>query len=200
MTTCHTLLLGLAVAWRYIFQVQIIIVWARYKLLYIYINTIYVNKNQHCRPWCCCLKLSFIIHKCGVSPLHGHIVASLKTNRICIKIVKLKQNQIYTEAIPQDKLPSFWTLSIYKNGLFLVNVIPSILIYFAWAIMGYRAQYFTYLWRRSCISLRIHHGGSCKKSSNRSDKIKMPKSTTGCRIKIFILWKYEFWETQRYLK
>ena len=54
MTTCHTLLLGLesalllglVVAWKYIFQVQVMFVWARHKSLYIHINTIYVNKNQ----------------------------------------------------------------------------------------------------------------------------------------------------------
>ena len=56
-TTCHTLLLGLestlllglVAAWKYIFQMQVMFVWARYKSLYIYINTTYVNKNQHCR-------------------------------------------------------------------------------------------------------------------------------------------------------
>ena len=47
--TCHTLLLELVVAWKYIFQVQVIFVWAKYESLYIYMNTIYVNKNQHCR-------------------------------------------------------------------------------------------------------------------------------------------------------
>ena len=52
--------------------------------------------------------------------------------------------------------------------------------------MGYRTQYFTYLWRRSCVSLRIHHGGSCTKPSNCSDEIKMSKSTTGCQIESFI--------------
>ena len=52
--------------------------------------------------------------------------------------------------------------------------------------MGYRTQYFKYLWRYSCLYLRIHHGGSCIKSSNCSNKIKMPKSTTGCWIKSFI--------------
>ena len=31
--------------------------------------------------------------------------------------------------------------------------------------MGYRTQYFTYLWRHSCLSLRIHHGVSCTKPS-----------------------------------
>ena len=33
----------------------------------------------------------------------------------------------------------------------------------------------------------MHHGGSCTKPSNYSDQIKMPKSTTGCQIKSFIL-------------
>ena len=51
--------------------------------------------------------------------------------------------------------------------------------------MEYRTQYFTYLWRYSCLSLRIHHGGSYTKPSNCCDKIKMPKITTGCRIKSF---------------
>ena len=36
-------------SWKYIFQMQVMFVWARYKSLYIYINTTYVNKNQHCR-------------------------------------------------------------------------------------------------------------------------------------------------------
>ena len=45
-TTCHTfllglestLLLGLAVAWKYIFQVQVMFLWARHMSLYIHIN------------------------------------------------------------------------------------------------------------------------------------------------------------------
>ena len=45
--------------------------------------------------------------------------------------------------------------------------------------MGYKTLYFKYLWRHSCLSSRIHHGGSCTKPSNCSDKINMPKSTTG---------------------
>ena len=52
--------------------------------------------------------------------------------------------------------------------------------------MGYRTQHFKHLWRHSCLSLRMHHKGSCTKSSNCSDKIKMSKSTTGCWIKSFI--------------
>ena len=79
------------------------------------------------------------------------------------------------------------TASIYKSSLILVYVISCILICIAQAIMAYRTQYFKYLWRHSCLSLRIHHGESCTKLSNCSDKIKMPKSTTGCPIKSFIL-------------
>ena len=41
-----TLLLGLVATWKYIFQVQVMFLWARHKLLYIHINMIYVNKNQ----------------------------------------------------------------------------------------------------------------------------------------------------------
>ena len=52
--------------------------------------------------------------------------------------------------------------------------------------MGYRTQYFKYLWRDSCPSLRIHRGESCIISSNCSNKIKLSKSTTGCQIKSFI--------------
>ena len=44
--TCHTLLLGLVVTWKYIFQVQVMFLWPRHKSLYIHINMIYVNKNQ----------------------------------------------------------------------------------------------------------------------------------------------------------
>ena len=50
-TTCHTLflelestlLVGLVVIWKYIFQVEVMFVWARHKLLYVHINTIYVT-------------------------------------------------------------------------------------------------------------------------------------------------------------
>ena len=55
-TTCHTLLLGLkstlllgpVVTWKYIFQVQVMFVWVMFLCMFvrIYINTIYVNKNQ----------------------------------------------------------------------------------------------------------------------------------------------------------
>ena len=68
----------------YCFKVMLVSV--RYKLLYIYINTIYVNKNQHSRSQHLSSSLSFIIHKCGVSLLHGLIVPSLRINKIYIKI------------------------------------------------------------------------------------------------------------------
>ena len=56
-TTCHTLLLGLqstlllglVAASKYIFPVQVMFIWARYKSLYVYINTIYVYKDQQSR-------------------------------------------------------------------------------------------------------------------------------------------------------
>ena len=44
--TCHTLFLGLAVTWKYIFEVQVMFLWARHKSLYIHMNTIYVNKIE----------------------------------------------------------------------------------------------------------------------------------------------------------
>ena len=88
------------------------------------------------------------------------------------------------------------TASIYKSSLILLNPISWSLVQAtkydklpfqvnAKAIMGYRTQYFKYLWRYSCLSLRINHWGRCTKSPNCSNKIKMPKSTTGCRIKSF---------------
>ena len=52
--------------------------------------------------------------------------------------------------------------------------------------MRYRVQYFKYLWRHNCLSFTVHHGESCTKWSTCSNKIKMPKSTAGCRIKSFI--------------
>ena len=123
----------------------------------------------------------------GVSPLHWFIVASLKINQIYIKRDKIKiKPYLYTITIPLAKFPYSLTASIYKISLILINVISCILIRFAWSAMGYRNQYFMYLWRHSCLSLRIHHGRSCTKPSNCSDKIKMPKSTTGCWIKSFI--------------
>ena len=69
---------------------KVMFVSARYKLLYIYINTIYVNKNQHSRSWHLSPSLSLIIHKCGVSLFHGLNVASLTINQIYIKIYKVK--------------------------------------------------------------------------------------------------------------
>ena len=52
-TTCHTLLLGLestlllglVVTSKYIFQVQVVFVRARDKLFYIHINVVHMNKN-----------------------------------------------------------------------------------------------------------------------------------------------------------
>ena len=52
--------------------------------------------------------------------------------------------------------------------------------------MRYRTQYLKYVWRHSCLSLRMYHVGSSTKSSTCSNKTKMPKTTTGCRIKNFI--------------
>ena len=52
--------------------------------------------------------------------------------------------------------------------------------------MRYRSQYLKYVWRHSCLSLRMYHVGSSTKSSTCSNKTKMLKSTTGCRIKNFI--------------
>ena len=52
-TACHTLLLGLestlllglVVTSKYIFQVQVVFVRARDKLFYIHINVVHMNKN-----------------------------------------------------------------------------------------------------------------------------------------------------------
>ena len=89
-TTCHslllelesTLLLVLVVTWKYVFQVLVMFLWATHKWLYIHNNAIYVNKNQQ--------SLTFIIHKYGVSPLHGLIAVSLRINQIYIKRYKVK--------------------------------------------------------------------------------------------------------------
>ena len=95
-TTCHTLLLGLKItkSAKYIFQVQVIFVWARYKSRYIYINTIYI------------IKTSTVVHNAGrqsylyypqmwgyhpsMGALSPFIVASLRINQIYIKIDKVK--------------------------------------------------------------------------------------------------------------
>ena len=71
---------------------QVMFVWAGYKSLCIYINTVYVNKNHQ--------KIPFIIRKCGVSPFYVLIVASLRINQFYVKIDKLKQNHTYTKIIP----------------------------------------------------------------------------------------------------
>ena len=117
----------------------------------------------------------------GVSPLYGLFIASRRRNHIHVKIDKVKLKP----CIHQNYYVT--TASIYKSSLILVNFISCILIYLAQAIMGYRTQYFKHLWRHGCLSLRIHHGVSCTKSSNCSNKIKMPKKTTGSQIKGFIL-------------
>ena len=75
---------------------QVMFVWAGYKSLCIYINTVYVNKNH--RSWS--PRLSFIIRKCWVSPFYVLIVASLRINQFYVKIGKLKQNHTYTKIIP----------------------------------------------------------------------------------------------------
>ena len=51
--TCHTLLLvkKITKSAKCIFQVQFMFLWARCKSLYIYINTIEINKNHHCCWW-----------------------------------------------------------------------------------------------------------------------------------------------------
>ena len=71
---------------------QVLFIWTRYNSLYIYINTIGVIKNHHCRSW----------HNTGpqgspllstnvrASSLYGIIVASLRIKRIYIKIYKIK--------------------------------------------------------------------------------------------------------------
>ena len=78
--TCHTLLLGVVVAWEYIFQVQVMFFWARYKSLYIYINTIYANKTNILVHNACPQVYPLLYTNLGVSPLHGLIVASLRIN------------------------------------------------------------------------------------------------------------------------
>ena len=55
----------------------------------IYINTTYVNKNQHSCSQRLYPSLSSIIYKCGVSLLHGLVVVSLRINKTCIKIDKV---------------------------------------------------------------------------------------------------------------
>ena len=122
----------------------------------------------------------------GVSPLHGLIAASLRINKIYIKIDKVKINPYLHHNHSLAKLPYLSTSSIYKSSLIPVNVISCILTCFALAIIEYRTQYFTYLWRLSYLSLRIHRRGRWTKPSNCSNRIKMPKSTTGCQIKSFI--------------
>ena len=129
----------------------------RYTLLYF--NTIYVNKNQHSPQIYPLLSTNVV-----VSLLHRLMVARLRINKMYIKKqIKLKESHIYTKTIPQAKFPYFSTASIYESSLILVITISCI-----------------------CLSLRTYHGGSCTKPLNCSDKIKMPKSTTGCRRKSFI--------------
>ena len=106
-TTFHTLLLGLKItkSAKYIFQVQVMFVWARYKSYNIYINTIYI------------IKTSTVVHNAGrqgylyypemwayhpsMGALSPFIVARLRINQIYIKIgkVKIKPNLHQNHAI-----------------------------------------------------------------------------------------------------
>ena len=49
--------------------------------------------------------------------------------------------------------------------------------------MGHRTQYFKFSCLPGCLPLRIHHVGIFMELPNCDNKIKMPKSTTACRIK-----------------
>ena len=63
------------VAW---IKVEKMFVWERYKSLCIYINTIYINKNYHCRSWHNAAPQGFplLSTNVGISSLYGLIVAS----------------------------------------------------------------------------------------------------------------------------
>ena len=100
-TTCHTLLLwlestlllGLVVTWKYIFQVQVMLVWGEQgishsiftsiRYTYIKTNKVIHNAGSH-------VYLYILSTNMGVLPLHGLIVASLRINQIYIKRDKVK--------------------------------------------------------------------------------------------------------------
>ena len=63
---------------------------AKYKSLHIYINTIYENKNQHLVHNACPQVYPLLSTNVGASLLHGHIVASIRINKIYIKIDEVK--------------------------------------------------------------------------------------------------------------
>ena len=63
--------------------------------------------------------------------------------------------------------------------------------------MEYRTQYFTYLWRHSCLPLRIHHGLSCTKPSNCSVKSRYRKVLLDGNKELYASWKYKCWETEQ---
>ena len=77
-TTCNTLLLGLK---------SILLLGARYKSRYIYINTIYENKNQQ-QYWS--PSLSLIIHKFGSIAFEWAHCSQSLYSQIYIKIDKVK--------------------------------------------------------------------------------------------------------------
>ena len=74
----YTLLLGLKItkSAKYIFQVQVIFVLERFKLLYIYINTVYGNQNCHCCSRQAPQGSPFLSRNVGVLLLYGLIVSS----------------------------------------------------------------------------------------------------------------------------
>ena len=106
---------------------KVMFVSARYKSLYIYLNTIYVNKNQHSRSQRLFPNLSFIIRKSGVSLLHG---LSLRINKIYIKIDKYKIKPYLYKNHSIGYISLFVDCFYYKGSLILVKVTSCILICF----------------------------------------------------------------------
>ena len=103
--TCNTLLLGLKIKNQQIifFRCKLYL-FEQDKSFYTYINTIYVNKNHHCRSWhlhnACLRGLPLLSTNGGaVSTLRGLIVASIRLKQIYIKVDQVKIKW-YTKTMP----------------------------------------------------------------------------------------------------
>ena len=112
--------------WSVFFKCNLF-VWARYKSLYIYINSIDVNINDHCLSWHeAGPRVSFLLSaNVRVSPAHGLIIPSLR-----IKRIHMQTEKTIPTPEPYSKFSYLSTVFIHKGSLVLCHMVY--LNFFTW--------------------------------------------------------------------